>query len=316
MNANRLFIDYKGSSSPSSGSWSRLLSFIVISMLATLTGCGSSSVDVTYEATPAAHQITNDASTDDSISHESPQQKRRRQLKFLNNLSEYNLFKGALADHDPAEGVVAYSLNSPLFTDYAIKSRFIKLPKGTSVPYNAEDVFEFPVGTIIAKSFAHDIDMTDPSRGRRLIETRILLRQKQGWIGLPYVWNEEQTEATLSVTGANIEVGKVLTDGSLHKVSHLVPNMNDCKRCHVDQKPIGPKARFLNGDFAYEHGVENQLEYWSRSGILDNAPKPDVAPRLAIWNDESSGTLDERARSWLEINCAHCHSPDGPARNS
>ncbi len=46
------------------------------------------------------------------------------------------------------------------------------------------------------------------------------------------------------------------------------------------------------------------------------APTPAEAPRLAVWDDPASGTLDARARAWLEINCAHCHNPDGPARNS
>jgi uncharacterized repeat protein (TIGR03806 family) len=80
--------------------------------------------------------------------------------------------------------------------------------------------------------------------------------------------------------------------------------------------PIGPKARHLNRDFAYREGTENQLIHWSRRGVLSGAPSPAEAPRLAVWDDPHSGTLDARARAWLEINCAHCHNPEGPARNS
>jgi uncharacterized repeat protein (TIGR03806 family) len=80
--------------------------------------------------------------------------------------------------------------------------------------------------------------------------------------------------------------------------------------------PIGPKARQLNRDFAYSDGKENQLARWSRSGVLAGAPAPEQAPRLAVWDDPKSGSLETRARAWLEINCAHCHSPEGPARNS
>jgi uncharacterized repeat protein (TIGR03806 family) len=80
--------------------------------------------------------------------------------------------------------------------------------------------------------------------------------------------------------------------------------------------PIGPKARHLNRDFDYAGGVENQLEHWQKIGALAGAPAPEKAPRLAVWNDPKSGSLDERARAWLEINCAHCHHPAGPAANS
>ena len=80
--------------------------------------------------------------------------------------------------------------------------------------------------------------------------------------------------------------------------------------------PIGPKARHLNRDFAYADGSENQLAHWTRNQALVGAPDPNEAPRLAVWNDPPTGTLDERARAWLEINCAHCHNPVGPARNS
>jgi uncharacterized repeat protein (TIGR03806 family) len=81
-------------------------------------------------------------------------------------------------------------------------------------------------------------------------------------------------------------------------------------------QPIGPKARHLNRDFSYAEGSENQLEHWTRTHALIGAPAPAQAPRLPVWNDPESGTLEARARAWLEINCAHCHSPDGPARNS
>src|SRR5262249_2236375 len=63
-------------------------------------------------------------------------------------------------------------------------------------------------------------------------------------------------------------------------------------------------------------GAENQLVHWARAGILSGSPSPQEAPRLAVWNDSASGTLDQRARAWLEVNCAHCHNPAGPARNA
>jgi uncharacterized repeat protein (TIGR03806 family) len=234
-------------------------------------------------------------------------------------LSQYGLFAGDPAAQVPAEGVIPYDLNSPLFSDYAEKYRFVKLPPGTHASYRDVDVFEFPVGTVIAKTFAYPHDARDPSQGRRLIETRILKREPDGWLGLPYIWDAAQTEATLDVAGNTVDVSWIHTDGRARTNNYIIPNSNQCKGCHKtgeSMTPIGPKARHLNRDFAYGEGPENQLTHWSRLGALAGAPAPAEAPRLAVWDDPQSGTFDARARAWLEINCAHCHNPEGPARNS
>jgi uncharacterized repeat protein (TIGR03806 family) len=234
-------------------------------------------------------------------------------------LSQYGLFAGDPAAQIPAAGVIPYDLNSALFSDYADKYRFVKLPPGTHATYRDDDTFEFPIGTVIAKTFAFLKDAREPSQGRRLIETRILKREPDGWVGLPYIWNAAQTEATLDVAGDTFDVSWIHTDGRARTNNYIIPNVNQCKGCHKsgeEMMPIGPKARHLNRDFAYRDGTENQLAHWSRLGALSGAPKPDRAPRLAVWDDPKSGALDARARAWLEINCAHCHNPAGPARSS
>ena len=143
--------------------------------------------------------------------------------------------------------------------------------------------------------------------------------EENGWVGLPYVWNDAQTEATLDVAGDTADVSWIHTDGRVRTDNYIIPNANQCKGCHMageTMQPIGPKARHLNRDFAYQEGTENQLTHWSRLGALAGAPNPAEAPRLAAWDDPKTGSLDARARAWLEINCAHCHNPVGPARNS
>ena len=230
-------------------------------------------------------------------------------------LSQYALFAGDPTAQVPAEGVIPYDLNSALFSDYAEKFRFVKLPRGTRATYRDVDTFEFPVGTVIAKTFAYPRDARDPSKGRRLIETRILKREPDGWVGLPYIWGAAQTEATLDVAGDTIDVSWIHVDGRERTNNYIIPNSNQCKGCHESgglMMPIGPKARHLNRDFAYRDGRENQLAHWSRLGMLAGAPSPADAPRLAAWDDPESGTLDARACAWLEINCAHCHNPRGP----
>ncbi len=234
-------------------------------------------------------------------------------------LSAYGLFTGNGATQQPAQGVLPYDLNTPLFSDYTAKYRFVKLPSGTSAKYHETEAFEFPVGTILTKTFAFHYDLRDPSKGRRLIETRLLVRKPEGWIGLPYIWNDEQTEATLEGIGGTRDVRWVHTDGKERTLSYIIPSKNQCMSCHENQRvmePIGPKARHLNKDFAYADGTENQLARWTKAGILKGAPEPAKAPRFPVWDDPKTGTLDQRARAYLEINCAHCHNPKGPARTS
>jgi hypothetical protein len=108
-------------------------------------------------------------------------------------LSEYGFFVGNLNDLKPADGVIPYDLNTPLFSDYAHKLRFFKLPKGTKARYREKEVLDFPVGTYIIKNFYYYHDETNKSAGRRIVETRLLLHEADGWKTLPaYIWNDER----------------------------------------------------------------------------------------------------------------------------
>jgi uncharacterized repeat protein (TIGR03806 family) len=233
-------------------------------------------------------------------------------------LSAYRLFRDA-ARQEPAKGVLPYEVNTPLFSDYTAKYRFVALPPGARAKYHTTDAFEFPVGTVLVKTFAMFRDLRDPAKGRRLIETRLLVRKPEGWVGLPYVWNDDATEATLEGIGGTRDLRWVHTDGRERTLRYIIPSKNQCMSCHENRRvmlPIGPKARQLNRDHAYADGKENQLVRWRKAGLLEGAPSPEKAPRLPAWDGPKSGTLDQRARAYLEVNCAHCHNPDGPARNS
>jgi uncharacterized repeat protein (TIGR03806 family) len=212
-------------------------------------------------------------------------------------LSAYGLFDGSGATQQPAGDVLPYDVNTPLFSDYAVKFRFLRLPPGTHAVYHDDEPFTLPVGAVLVKTFAYP---------PRLIETRLLVHRPNGWIGLPYVWNDEQTEAVLRPTGAVREVH--WRDGE-QPLEYLVPNVNQCMSCHENERvmaPIGLRARHLNRD--------GQLARWKAAGVLRGLPAD--PPRLPVWDEPSTGSLDARARAWLEINCAHCHNPRGPAKQS
>ncbi len=234
------------------------------------------------------------------------------------NLSEYGFFQGKIANQLPAEGVVPYQLNTPLFSDYAEKLRFVKLPAGTTVAYNPERVLDFPVGTTIIKTFYYPNDFRNPAAGRRIMETRLLVHEESGWKALEYVWNDDQTDAYLEVAGETKEVSWIHSDGTKRTIQYAMPNLNQCKGCHNQNEkmqPIGPSARQLNGDFEYPE-KENQLAHWQKAGILTGLPALAQVPRAPVWNEPASGSLEARARAWLDINCAHCHRHEGPAKTS
>jgi uncharacterized repeat protein (TIGR03806 family) len=233
---------------------------------------------------------------------------------FPEKLSTWHLFTGQAPALQPNQRVIPYDLNTPLFSDYASKYRFVWMPSGTSASYRDDGVFEFPVGTILAKTFAFPAD-DDPKR-ERLIETRLLVHAQSGWIGLPYIWNQSQGEAYLDLAPDPAPIRYTDVAGKHHEFTYFIPNANECKQCHENNhvmQPIGPKARNLNKGFSYASGPSNQLAHWTRSGYLQGAPAPDHAPIAAKWNDSSSGTLDARARAYLDNNCAHCHQPGGSA---
>ena len=242
-----------------------------------------------------------------------------KQIPYPEKLSEFGFFQGDIALQQAAEGVMPYSLNTPLFSDYADKLRFIKLPDGAKIPWNDRMVLDFPVGTSIAKTFYYPIDARNPDKGRRLIETRVLIHEAEGWKALPYIWNEAQTEAILDVAGDRKWVSWIDKKGKKQSVEYAIPNMNQCKSCHsYDGKfmPIGPSVRQLNGSFSYADGEMNQLEKWEAWGWFRDYPGLEHTPEIAVWDDPATGDLNARARAWLDINCAHCHNPKGPAGTS
>ncbi|MFT5762793.1 MAG: putative repeat protein (TIGR03806 family) [Saprospiraceae bacterium] len=235
-------------------------------------------------------------------------------------LSEYGFFNHPIKEFKPAhKNVIPYEINSSLFSDYASKKRFIVCPQGAKIKYDAREVFDFPIGTTLVKNFyykATDLEKTDSSI---IMETRILIKEKDSsWTALPYVWNEEQTDAYLSILGKTLEVARNTISGT-QSFSYAVPNLNQCKSCHMKgnkPQPIGPTARQLNRDNIIGKTTGNQLDYLIQQNFLTGLESAQDAERLANYEDAGSGSINERARAYLDINCAHCHRVDGSARNT
>lgn len=232
-------------------------------------------------------------------------------------LSEFGLFDDLQAQK-PTAGVTPFDLSTPLFSDGALKHRFVYLPAEKPATYVVDEAFQFPVGAVLIKTFAFPADFRAPDKDMRLIETRLLIHQESGWQAWAYVWNADQTDAELKIIGAKADIAVTDKSGAPLNFTYAVPNKNQCKACHSvngELVPLGPKARNLNRELDYGNGLENQLAHWSASGMLQGAPAATDIQSVPHWLDAAQ-PLDGRARVWLDVNCAHCHRREGPASNS
>ena len=138
-----------------------------------------------------------------------------------------------------------------------------------------------------------------------------LLLQETGWSAHTYVWDENQEDAFLKVSGKTIEGIEFLHEGN-KKVDYRVPNQNQCKECHLsDDKimPLGPKSRNLNFEVILQNESINQIDYWIENGLVENHDPQKV---VAKWKNTKE-SLDDRARAYLAVNCGHCHMPGDSA---
>lgn len=226
-------------------------------------------------------------------------------------LSDYKFFEGPIKNQAPSPDVLPYEPASQLFTDYAHKKRFVWMPKNKKAVYDGDGkTLIFPVGTALIKTFYYD--NIQPGNTTRIIETRIMIRKEEGWIFANYVWNEDQTEALLEPNGSFTDV-TWLEEGMLKTANYRIPSSagGECLTCHKSNDkpiPIGLKPQNLNFAINYASGSKNQLEKWAEVGYLDNNFPRNIVSTVR-WNDKSQ-PLEKRVRSYIDINCAHCHQQD------
>jgi uncharacterized repeat protein (TIGR03806 family) len=230
--------------------------------------------------------------------------------KMCSHLSSWQLFDD-IAAQTPAAGVIPYDLTTPLFSDYTTKDRFVRLPPGATATWSVDDPLGLPVGSVLVKTFSYLEDRRNPTGPRTLLETRVLVHGETGWHGSSYVYGNDRDDAKLAIAGALVPAEWIHDDGSARTNQYVVPNQNQCKLCHAEHDeiltPVGPKVRHLQPD---------RVQALIDGGALVDAPPRDQWPRAISAFDSASGTLDERARAWLDINCGFCHNPRGAARTS
>jgi uncharacterized repeat protein (TIGR03806 family) len=230
-------------------------------------------------------------------------------------LGEWNLFAD-ISSGAPNARVVPYDLISPLFSDYANKRRYLFVPDGSTITYSDTDAWDFPVGSILVKTFSYPIDPGAPDGAQDLLETRILFKEPTGWTAQTYVYDATDTEAALTITTKFIPV-VAETPSGLPIDTYVVPNGNQCIECHKSfdtARHLGPSTRQLDRDNDYGSGPVNQLDHLASLGYFDTTPAPaGQRVRLVDPFDDTNPDLSYRVRSYFDANCAHCHTAGGHA---
>ncbi len=239
--------------------------------------------------------------------------------KFPRRLSETGLFT-SVKDHTLAPGVIGYTVNTPQWIDNAFKQRFVALP-GTSKIKFAEksgdaSTWNFEEGSVTAETISLDMQVGNPA-SRRRIETRITVKQQNHWLGYSYLWNDQQTDATL-VEAAGKDLTLTIDDSHApsgkRQQSWHVPSRNECMVCHSRAAGfvLGLRTVQINKDHDYGGVIDNQLRALDHIGLFTKplAKRPDEYDALANPYDKTAD-LDARARAYLHVNCSVCHVSDG-----
>lgn len=222
---------------------------------------------------------------------------------FPTRLSETGLFTdtAALA---PSPALLPYDVVVPLWSDSAEKQRWLFVPPGESVAYDPQGAWQFPVGTVTVKHFEL---RAAPGQPARRLETRVMIHERRGWAGYSYRWNDAQTDAELVTTPTVAE--HVLPGGTRTRWSY--PAGADCLRCHTPGygQALGLRTRQLAGTPLGRSLLANLVERDQLTGAPADLATLASHPRL----DDERVPAQARARAYLDVNCAPCHHPGGPA---
>jgi uncharacterized repeat protein (TIGR03806 family) len=231
--------------------------------------------------------------------------------QFPAALSGTGLFSSVTA-LTPRPGLVEYDVNSPLWSDRAFKKRWIALPGSQRIGFSANGDWTFPVGTVFVKHF----ELQTSASARTRVETRVLLRQNDRWVGYTYRWNSAQTDAFL-VTSEESGSYSVWVNGTPTAQTWLFPSPTGCMSCHTNAggRVLGVRTAQLNRNFPYPSGADNQLHAWGACLSLFDQALQSPLTKYPSYADPSNAIepLNARARSYLAANCAHCHAPGGTA---
>jgi uncharacterized repeat protein (TIGR03806 family) len=224
-------------------------------------------------------------------------------------ISQLGVFSN-LADLTPAPGVIPYGVSTPLWSDGAKKARWMIVPTDTKqqIDVTSDGSWTFPVGTVFVKHF----ELEQPTGANHRLETRFLVHAKDDrYYGVTYRWRADNSDADLQDPKSFSEkVG----DQTWH-----YPSRSECGRCHNSSTSyvLGPKTAQFNRPLYYPSSglTANMLSTLQTLGLFKTPLMPASLPKMPSLH-EGTAFAQDRARAYLDANCAQCHRPDGPARGN
>ncbi|HKP05189.1 MAG TPA: hypothetical protein VJU77_17700 [Chthoniobacterales bacterium] len=225
----------------------------------------------------------------------------------------------------PAPGLIPYTVNSSLWSDGAVKTRWIAVPND-GPPYAASEQISFaptgewtfPNGTVFVKHF--ELTVNEMTGERRRIETRLLVRDGTGEVyGVTYRWEPGNTSDAQLVAPPGLDEDITITgaNGATRVQTWHYPSHGECQVCHNTPAKyvLGVKTHQINKDFTYPSTgrTDNQLRTFLHLGMLNPAPSESEIPTFlkSVAVTDQTATVQHRMRSWIDANCSQCHRPGG-----
>lgn len=228
------------------------------------------------------------------------------------SLSETAAFQD-LATLTPAESVLPFEVITPLWSDGAVKSRWVDFSGSQGkITFKPTDPWTMPPGAVWIKHF--ELELTNGvAASRKRVETRFLVKTDDDIYGLTYRWNDSGNAFLVPPEGASQQY-VIRDNGTIRTQVWNFPSWQQCRTCHNPQAGfiLGFQTVQLNRTVTREGVSTNQLDWFAGRGIFSK-PKdvhPDRLPNLVPLSDRNAPS-QYKVRSYLQSNCAHCHRPGG-----
>ena len=201
---------------------------------------------------------------------------------------------------EPASGLIPYFVRSPLWTDGAFKHRYLVIPPGESATVDESGHLEFPPGSLLFKAFGFTF-----ADAKRPVEMRVMRRNARTWSFFTYRFDEAGDATVLS--SREEATFDVELDGEPTSVDYLFPDSTSCRTCHSSSREVlGPRVDQLAGLLDYGDEERDQLDVLANLGLVEHVAATPMADPA-----DPAASPDDRARAYLDANCAHCHRPGG-----
>lgn len=229
----------------------------------------------------------------------------KAETPFPHTLTQTGLFQD-VPQHTLAPGVLPYSVIAEPWMDNATAKRFVAIPDDQKIGVYQKGgghanwdgkhrgSWKFPTDSVLGKTIALE---------GQAIETQLMHFDGQAWQPYTYLWNAEQTDAVLAEDTTQI----IEVDLGERRQPWQVSNRTECMVCHSNAngmllgfKPYQLRTPTSDGS--------DQLEELYQLGLFEQAP-----PHTGTLTNpqDANAPLAHRARSYLHVNCAHCHRREG-----